>query len=148
MKLTSHPEDSVVTHGLGSCLGVAVYDPQAKVGGLLHVMMPVSSTNPVKAQANPYMFVDTGIPAFFDALEQAGGSRRRFRLKVAGGAMINDNDHFAIGKKNYITLKKTLWKAGVLITAEDVGGNAARTMSLDVATGKVRLSNAGKKWEL
>ncbi len=60
--------DLIVTHALGSCLGLVVYDPVEKVGGLLHAMLPLSKINPDKAKANPYMFVDTGVPALFKAL--------------------------------------------------------------------------------
>ncbi|MCE5327670.1 MAG: chemotaxis protein CheD [Planctomycetaceae bacterium] len=148
MKLARGQADQVVTHALGSCLGVSAYDPLSKVGGLLHVMMPVSSANPDKARSNPYMFVDTGIPAFFAAMVAAGAERRRLRVKIAGGAAINSNDHFAIGRKNCIAMKSVLWKAGVLIEAQDVGGSAARTMCLDLSDGRVIVSNAGKQWLL
>ena len=67
MRLSASRGDVIVTHALGSCLGVAVHDPVTAVGGLAHVMMPQGNMNPEKAQANPFMFVDTGIPAFFQA---------------------------------------------------------------------------------
>lgn len=147
MKLSSDPEASFITHGLGTCLGIAVYDAVAKVGGLLHVMMPTSNVNPAKAQANPYMFVDTGVPAFLDALTAAGAKQNRWKLKVAGGASTS-HDHFGIGKRNWVTLRKMLWKAGILIDAFDVGGADARTMVLDMATGQVGLRHGTRRWEL
>ncbi len=148
MRVSNHPEDVIITHALGSCLGIAVHDSVNQVGGLLHVMMPVSSANPEKAKANPFMFVDTGISAFFGALLAAGASKARWRLTVAGGAMINEHDYFSTGKKNYVTLKKLLWKNGVFIDAEDVGGTNARTMYLEVGTGRVLLSSKSQRWEL
>jgi chemotaxis protein CheD len=148
MKLAVQPGDVLVTHGLGSCLGITIYDPVARVGGMLHVMMPVSSANPDKARVNPYMFVDTGIPAFVRALELAGAVLRRCEVKVAGGAAVSATDYFAIGKRNFITLKKVLWKASVLLAAEDVGGSIARTMYLQVGDGHVWLSTAGKTRDL
>ena len=148
MKLATQASDVLVTHALGSCLGISAYDAAACVGGLLHVMMPVSSANPEKARLNPFMFVDTGVPAFLAAMEAAGALRRRYRIKIAGGAMVNGTDHFAIGNKNFIILKKVLWKQGVFISAQDVGGNIPRTMTLDMGTGHVRLSHAGKQWDL
>jgi chemotaxis protein CheD len=148
MKVSARPEDVLVTHGLGSCLGIAVYDRTARVGGMLHVMMPVSAANPEKARNNPYMFVDTGVPAFFQSLEATGAVRRRCTLKVAGGALVNGNDYFETGRKNYIILKKIFWKSGVLIDAEDVGGNVARTMYMDIGTGRVWLNKAGREQEL
>ena len=148
MKMASQPGDVVVTHGLGSCLGITLYDPVAGVGGLLHVMMPTSSANPDRAKANPFMFVDTGLPAFLDLLQTSGAVKSRCRLKVAGGATLNGNDHFEIGKRNYIILKKILWKCGVLIDAEDVGGALARTLYLQIGSGRVWLNKAGEEYDL
>ena len=145
MKTSAATGDVIVTHALGSCLGIAVHDARAGVGGLLHVMMPVSSINPEKAKINPYMFVDTGVPSFFQKLYSLGCDKRQLVVKVAGGANVHgkDNDRFAIGKRNYMMLKKIFWKNGVLIESEDVGGGCARTMYLEIGTGKVWLSTAG-----
>lgn len=148
MKMSTSTEDVIVTHGLGSCLGVTAYDPASRVGGMLHVMMPASTSNPDKARVNPFMFVDTGLPTFLERLGAAGAMRNRLRLKVVGGASVNGNDHFAIGRKNYLTLKKVLWKAGVLIDSEDVGGSTARTLYLSLDNGRVWMTKAGKEWEL
>lgn len=150
MKSSNCPGDIIVTHALGSCLGIAVYDPSAQAGGILHVMMPVSSINPEKAKVNPYMFVDTGLPAFFKYLYSHGCDKRRMIVKVAGGANVQSTgaDRFAIGKRNYIMLKKMFWKNGVLIDSEDVGGSKARTMYLEIGSGRVWLSNAGAEWDL
>ncbi len=140
----------LVTHALGSCLGLTAYDETSRVGGLLHVMLPSSRINPDKAKVNPFMFVDTGVPAFFRAIYAAGGVKRRLRVSVAGGANVHrsENDRFAIGKRNYLTLKKMLWKNGVLINAEDVGGAHARTMYLAIDTGRVWVSTAGRETQL
>jgi chemotaxis protein CheD len=150
MRISSQAGDVVVTHALGSCLGVAAYDSAAGVGGILHVMMPVSSINPEKAKANPYMFVDTGLPSFFKQLYAKGAEKKRLNVKVAGGANVQNSgtDRFAIGKRNYIMLKKVFWKNGVLIDAEDVGGSEARTMYMEIGTGRVWLANAGSEWDL
>ena len=148
MKVSPQPDDMLVTYGLGSCLGITIHDPVARVGSMLHVMMPLSSANPEKAKLNPYMFVDTAVPAAFAALQRAGAVRSRCRFKIAGGALVNGNDYFAIGKRNYIVLKKLFWKSGLLIDAEDVGGKCARTMCLEIGSGRVLLSSGGKEWEL
>jgi len=150
MKIGTSTDDLVVTHALGSCLGIAAYDPSAHVGGILHVMMPVSSVNPDKARTNPYMFVDTGVPAFFRQLYNAGAIKGRLVVKVAGGANVNNvtRDTFAIGKRNFIMLKKIFWKNGVLIESTEVGGACARTMYLDISCGHVWLSTAGRERDL
>jgi len=150
MKTSTNPGDVLVTHALGSCLGVAVHDAAAGVGGLLHVMLPQSSINPDKARANPYMFVDTGVPAFFHRLYDAGAVKRRCVIAVAGGSNVNggDGDRFAIGKRNYLVLRKMLWKNGLLIKTEDVGGSIARTMYLEIGSGSTWLSTAGREMQL
>lgn len=150
MKFSGQSDDVIVTHALGSCLGVSAHDPEANVGGLLHVMMPVSSVNPDKAKLNPFMFVDTALPAMFKSLYAMGAQKNRLVVKVAGGANVQNgrSDRFAIGKRNYISLKKVFWKNGILIQSEDVGGTKARTMYLHIDTGRVRLSSGGKEWDL
>ena len=142
-------EDTIVTHALGSCLGLMVYDPVAKVGGLLHAMLPLSKINPDKAKANPYMFVDTGVPALFKSLYEIGGQKSRMIIKAAGcGNPLGKNEMFKIGERNYTVLKKLLWKNNILLEAEDVGGTASRTVYFDMATGETVISSGGKKSQL
>jgi chemotaxis protein CheD len=150
MKIASGQGDVVVTHALGSCLGVSAYDASSCVGGILHVMMPVSGINPEKAKANPYMFVDTGVPRFFQELYSQGAAKNRLVVKVAGGANVQTGgqDRFAIGKRNYTMLKKVFWKNGVMVESEDVGGNHARTMYLEIGSGRVWLSSSGQQKDL
>jgi len=142
MKISARPEDVLITYALGSCLGIAVYDPIAKVGGLLHVMLPVSTVNPEKAARNPLMFVDTGVPELFKACYKMGAKKERIVVKVAGGASLQNNedrDQFQIGKRNFLMLRKLLWKNNILIKSFDVGENYSRTMSMDMQTGDVVL---------
>lgn len=142
MKISARAEDVLITYALGSCLGISVYDAAAKVGGLIHIMLPSSAVNPAKAAANPLMFVDTGVPELFKACYKAGAKKERMVLKVAGGASLQNNadtDQFQIGKRNFLMLRKLLWKNNVLIRSCDVGENYSRTMSLDMATGEVTL---------
>lgn len=151
MKISKQPDDVLITYALGSCLGIAVYDEVAKVGGLLHVMLPVSTVNPAKAADNPMMFVDTGVPELFKACYKAGAKKERMVVKVAGGASLQNNgdgDQFQIGKRNFLMLRKLLWKNNVLINSFDVGENYSRTMSLDMATGEVVLKINNKETRL
>ena len=142
--------DLILTHALGSCLGITAHDDVANVGGMLHVMMPLSTINPEKGRANPYMFVNTGVPHFFRQLYAAGAVKRNLRVKVAGGANVHDNgnDRFAIGKRNFIVLKKIFWKNGIMIDADDVGGSSARNLHLEIGTGRVWISTAGVSREM
>ena len=143
LQVTADPADRLVTYALGICLGVAIYDPVARVGGLLHAMLPLSTLDAGKARANPALFVDTGVPALFRACYALGASKSRLVVKVAGGAAAaapDAPDQFQIGRRNLLTLRQLLWKNGVLVQAQDVGGHQlSRTMALDVGDGTVSL---------
>ena len=146
MKIATQSGDELITYALGSCLGITLYDPVAQVGGLLHVMLPLSTIDPAKAKDNPCMFVDTGVPRLFLDCYKAGAQKQRVVVKVAGGASVHPNeeeDLFQIGKRNFVMLRKLLWKNGVLLKAHDVGGSHSRTMSLDITTGTVSLKIQG-----
>lgn len=141
----------LVTYALGSCLGIAVYDPVACVGGLLHVMLPLSTLDARKAAANPAMFVDTGVPRLFTECYRAGAVKERLIVKVAGGARLQGregDDTFRIGERNVLMLRKLLWKNGVLVEAQDVGGEHWRTMSLQMGTGTVTVRTEAGEVEL
>jgi chemotaxis protein CheD len=141
--------DTIVTHALGSCLGLMVYDPVAKIGGLLHAMLPLSKINPEKAEINPYMFVDTGVPALFKGLYDIGGQKSRMIIKAAGcGNPLGKNEMFKIGERNYTVLKKLLWKNNILLESEDIGGARSRTVHFNIATGQTIISSNGQKREL
>jgi chemotaxis protein CheD len=145
MKISNQPQDVVVTHALGSCIGVAVYDPTAKVGGILHYMLPESTLDADKARDNPFMFADTGIPRLFKDCYQLGATKQRMKVKVAGGSQVlGGQEHFYIGRRNYAALRKIFLKNNVLIDNEDVGGAKARTMYLEIATGKVWVKIIGQ----
>ncbi len=141
MKVSRTVGDVLITYALGSCLGILVHDPVAQVGGLLHVMLPDSSIDPLKAQANPAMFVDTGVPKLFKACYELGAKKERMIVKVAGGAHQGTDesaDRFQIGKRNAVQLRQLLWKNGVMIKAQDVGGiQLSRTVSLEIGSGDV-----------
>ncbi len=148
-KTSVDTRDVLVTYSLGRCIGVAVWDPETRVGGMLHYMLPESSLSPAKAKANPAMFGDTGIPALFRAIHELGAVKKRLIVKVAGGSqLLDDNGTFNIGKRNFVMLRKIFWKNSVLIDAEHVGGSLSRTMRLDVGSGRAVLKVRGKEIEL
>jgi len=145
-RISNLPEQTLVTYALGSCVAVAIHDPVARVGGLLHYMLPESGINPAKAQENPYMFADTGIPLLFRRCYELGADKRRLTVCVAGGAQVMDEAGiFNIGKRNYLALRKILWKAGVLIRSEAVGGVTSRSVWLNVDSGRVWLRGEGRQ---
>jgi len=125
-QISNDPDGSLVTYALGSCIAVTIHDDDAGVGGMLHLMLPESGIDRAKAQSNPYMFADTGIPLLFRNAYECGAEKRRLTVRLAGGAQVMDeNGVFNIGKRNYLAVRKILWKAGVLVSAEDVGQSFA-----------------------
>lgn len=145
MKVSNQVDDVLVTYSLGSCIGVAIYDPVVKVGGLLHYMLPDSNLDKAKAANNPFMFADTGIPALFKETYKFGAKKQRMKVVVVGGAQILDQKgFFNIGKRNYMALKKMFFKNNVIIDFEDVGGNINRTVRLGVGSGDVYLKTSGR----
>ena len=139
----------LATYALGSCIGLAVYDPQAVVGGLLHFMLPDSALDPARSRANPFMFADTGVAALLARVCEQGANRRRLMAHAAGGASILDAEGvFDIGKRNYLALHKVLWKAGILLSGEVVGGNQSRTVRLEIGTGRFIINEGGAQREL
>lgn len=149
MKLSCQEGDLIVTHALGSCIGIAIHDPIARVGGILHYMLPMSSVNPAKAQKNPYMFADTGIPAFFRRAFEMGASKLNTKIKLAGGAQVlDDRNFFAVGRRNQVVARKVFWKNNMLITREHLGGRSSRTLYLEIGTGRTWMSIDGSEVEL
>lgn len=145
MKVSNDADAVLVTYSLGSCIGIAVYDTVARVGGLLHYMLPESSLDLEKARRNPFMFADTGIPYLFKSAYQLGAKKQRMRVIVVGGAQVLDqHGFFNIGKRNDMALRKMFHKNNVIIDYKDVGGNVNRTIKLSVKNGDTWIKVSGK----
>ncbi|MBN1614932.1 MAG: chemotaxis protein CheD [Deltaproteobacteria bacterium] len=148
LRVSKNVNDALVTYALGSCVGVAVYDPVVKVGGLLHYMLPESAIDRNKAQGNPEMFADTAVPLLFTSCYALGAQKRRMVVKVAGGANLIDDVHcFRIGQKNLTALRRIFWRNRVMIDAADTGRSCNRTMRLNLDTGAVFVRIAGGTME-
>jgi chemotaxis protein CheD len=133
------PAATLVTYALGSCLGLALYDPVARVGGMLHAMLPCSDVDPVRARTQPTLFVDSGVPELFRACYGLGARKERLLVTLAGAGAISgaDGDQFRIGKRNLLMARQLFWKNNVLVRAQDTGGSLSRTFSLSLASGRV-----------
>jgi len=130
----------LITYALGSCIGISIYDPVARVGGLLHFMLPEAPAGAAQNGKSPYMFADSGIPMMFREAYEKGAQKRRLRVRVAGGAqMMDEKGIFNIGRLNCVAMRKIFWKAGVIVHAEETGGRSARTMCFEIASGRVSL---------
>jgi chemotaxis protein CheD len=143
------PGQVLATYALGSCIGLAVHDAKAGVGGLLHFMLPDSGIDQARGRENPWMFADTGIPMLLDRLCARGASKRRLTVRAAGGASMMDQENvFDIGRRNYLAMRKILWKAGVMVHGEAVGGIRSRTVRLEIGSGKFLIQEGGEVREL
>ncbi len=144
LAVTKSADEVLITYSLGSCIGVAIWDPAVRVAGLLHYMLPEASISPEKAKSSPAMFCDTGVPRLFRAAYELGATKQRMVVKIAGGSqLLDENGTFNIGKRNYLALRKIFWKNGIMIQSEDVGGSISRTMRVDNATGTVTIKTRG-----
>ena len=140
------PPEKIMTIGLGSCIGIALYDKISKISGLAHIMLPDSTK--FKTVSKPLKFADLAIPILLDKMEEKGCRRTNIVAKIAGGAsMFNFSDKSMIsdiGKGNAEAVKKVLQKESIPIIAEDTGGNKGRTMILDSNDGCVILKIVGQ----
>lgn len=139
----------MVTHALGSCVAVCIWDPAAGVAGLLHVLLPDSRISPQRAARQPAAFADTGVPLLFHAAYALGAAKTRLRVSLIGGgesaaAERDDAAPFNVGRRNVLAVKNVLWRNGVLVDAEDVGGATVRTVYLSADAGQVVVA-AGRR---
>jgi len=147
MQVSNGPDAALITYSLGSCIGVSIYDPVAKVGGLLHFMLPESTLDEAKARKNPFMFADTGIPALFKEAYRLGAAKQRMKVIVVGGAQVLDQKgFFNIGKRNHMAVRKIFWKNKVMIDYEEVGGNVNRTIKLLINNGEAWIKTSGQQF--
>lgn len=143
--------DTLTTIGLGSCVGIILYDRITKVGGLSHVLLPQAPAQ-AQAQVQAAKYADTAIPELIRRMGEAGACTRRLTAKLAGGARLfmgGAADFLQIGKLNVFMCRETLVRHRIPIVAEDTGGSMGRTIVLDCATGLLKISTAwpqSEKW--
>ena len=148
MKVSRNPEEEIVTYSLGSCLGLAIYDPVTGIGGMIHCMLPLSGSDPAKAKTTPFMYTDTGVILLLQTLFEMGVSKKNLIAKAAGCSKILDEKGlFNIGERNYTVMRKILWKNNILITSESIGGAISRTFTLYMAGGRTTIKTAGVETE-
>ena len=136
--------DCLTTIGLGSCVGIALYDSVTKITGLAHIMLPDSKE--IRNNSNIAKFADTGIVETVRRMEEAGAKRSRITAKIAGGACMFAfaNDALNVGDKNVKAVKKVLGELKIPILADDTGLNYGRTVIIDSNTGMLTIKAVGK----
>jgi chemotaxis protein CheD len=137
----TQPQDMIITHALGSCIAVCVWDPVAQVGGLLHFLLPESKINLTRAVQQPATYADTGVPLLLQHALERGAQPTRMLVHLVGGAEIAGGGAFNVGKRNLLAARNLLWRHGVLIKGEEVGGSLARTVHMDVGPGRIRITS-------
>jgi chemotaxis protein CheD len=151
MAVSNNANVVISTYALGSCVGVVAMDPKAKVGGMLHIMLPDSTLTPEKAQKQPAMFADTGLRAFLKGLYGLNANPRNLRIFLAGGAnVLSGSDFFKIGERNIIAVKRILQRERLQVRGEDLAGLNNRTLHFKISTGiiDIKLPGGTKRFSL
>ena len=148
IKVSNDPSVVLTCLGLGSCIGIAAYDPITHVGGMAHIVLPHSNkphSNNRNGQGSS-KYADIGIPSLFEQVEKVGGKRSRLIIKIAGGAQISKarglEDSFQIGLKNSQAVLEIISTLGLSIKASDVGGNHGRTLKMYLESGNTIVNSA------
>ncbi|MCM1567365.1 MAG: chemotaxis protein CheD [Dehalobacter sp.] len=140
--------DKLMTAGLGSCIGICVYDPSTQIGGMAHIMLPSSLES---LQGNPAKYADTCLAMMLEEMVKLGVMRSRLKAKMAGGSQMfsfgNKAPLLKIGERNAQAVEQELKKVGVPLLVYDVGGSFGRTITFDIQSGDlhVRTINHGEK---
>lgn len=140
------PPDKLITLGLGSCVGIALYDINNRIAGLAHIMLPDSTgfTN----QNNPMKFADKAIPMLVQKMKEKGANIRLLKAKIAGGASMfafaDKSPMMDIGNRNGKAVKEALKELNIPILSEDLGGSSGRTMIVEADSGKIFIKTVGK----
>ena len=149
IRISRQELDVLSAMGLGSCIGLCMYDPTARVAGMAHVMLPESRSGSIGSESLPGKFADTAVPALLQRMERVGASRARLRVAIAGGAEVFASSSvspiLAIGRRNAEAVRAAVQRIGLRLTAEDVGGSTGRTVVLEAATGLVQVRMVGGK---
>jgi len=139
--------NALTTLGLGSCVGIVLYDPVRKIAGMVHVMLPDSTK--ILNNENKAKFADTGIDLLISQMTAIGAERRSLIAKIAGGAQMfafgSNNDMMRIGERNVEATKIKLQQLGISIKAEDTGLNYGRTIEFYPENGSLLIKSVGKE---
>ena len=146
MRISGDPSETLVAFSVGSGIALSIYDSLSKSGGILNFLLPDSScgsgSNPEKT---PFMYADTGIPAFLNTLNDMGADVNQMKIVLAGAAQImGQSGIFNIGEKNYEAVKKIMTANNLKIQYEHVGGMNTRTLSLNIGDGFNTIKTLGE----
>jgi chemotaxis protein CheD len=135
--VTGESDGLVLTHALGSCVAVCIWDPVTHVGGLLHFLLPDSAISPERARTDPGAFADTGLPALFHAAYAVGLDKARCVVRLVGGAEVAGLGSLDVGRRNTEAARRILARNGLTVRGEATGGHTPRSVMLQVRDGQV-----------
>jgi chemotaxis protein CheD len=143
--VSKHPA-TLITLGLGSCIGLVIYDQISRTAGMVHIMLPDSRD--VKNNPKPGKFADTAVPLLLDELQKLGVNKSQLRAKMAGGAQMfsmpgKDSAIFSVGTRNVEATLKFLTSEGVKLVASDTGGSKGRSVEFNTETMKFTVKTLG-----
>lgn len=149
--VSDRPDDVLTTVALGSCIAVCLWEPKARVAGMLHFMLPESTLNEERARERPAVFANTGIPLLFRAAYELGADKKRCAVRLVGGAELatagaeqgDGNGVFNVGRRNVLAARAVLWRNGIMTGGELVGGTVARTIAMTVSDGRIIVKTDG-----
>jgi chemotaxis protein CheD len=142
LAVSQSSDDVIVTHALGSCIAVCLWDPVVRVGGLLHFLLPEARLNMDRARRQPATFADTGIALLFQTAYTRGVDKKRCLVRLIGGAEVAGLQGVAalnVGKRNILMAREILWQNGVIVAGESTGGTIPRTVALRASDGAVEI---------
>lgn len=139
MAVSNSTEDVLSTSApVGSCVAVCLWESKAHVSGLLHFLLPDSKSDPVQAQASPATYADTGLMVLLDEAARLGAKKSQCKVWLIGGAQVDDRENAdKLAKRNILAARSALWKAGILLDGEEVGGTKPRKATLSVSRGEL-----------
>lgn len=147
MVVSDVPEDVLIAYGLGSCVAVCLYDPDVRVGGMLHALLP-SASAASRVDGTPTKYVNQGVPLLVDSLLRRGAKLHRLVVRLAGGAQVlaipGAGQPLNIGERNVRAAEVALEALGLRIRARATGGNAGRTVKLYLSDGRVTVKSLGE----
>lgn len=147
LQASRDPSTVLVAYGLGSCIGVCMYDPVVLIGGLAHVMLP--SSREVQGWQTSSKFADCAIAQLIEKMTRLGSGPRRLQARIAGGARMltapGFGDSFNIGQRNIESVRSTLQLHGIPLLSADTGGTRGRTMAMHIGTGRITVRTIGER---
>jgi len=133
----------LVTYGLGSCVGLCLYDAVQRVGGLAHIFLPSGEK---EREGQPALYANTGVERLVQAVVALGGERRRLQAKMVGGArLFAHSDTLNVGLRNVEAVQAELRRLEIPLAGREVGGSRGRSLLFDLSDGRIQITSGGRE---